>query len=182
MKEWSAQRREAFSRFLQSTGAAPIAAIALPRLQVRVPVFAGVNEFSMTVGAGHLTETSSVQGGGNIALTAHRDGSFRMLKDVRKGDRIELSSGAQVRRFRVARHFIVDPEDVSVLAPTEVPTLTLITCYPFWFVGKAPQRYIVQAELEAADTMNRRAGDPRPSARRTALTPASINSTRRRSP
>ncbi|HPF26620.1 MAG TPA: class D sortase, partial [Steroidobacteraceae bacterium] len=146
--EWSPQRRSAFAQFVSFAMPQAAATLAVPRLAATVPVFAGVNEFSMTVGAGHLSDTAPLDGDGNIAITAHRDGSFRMLKDIRVGDVLLLGVGGQQRRFVVKRHFVVQPDNISVVAPTSVSTLTLITCYPFWFVGKAPQRFIVQAELD----------------------------------
>ncbi|MCJ7592570.1 MAG: class D sortase [Woeseiaceae bacterium] len=153
---WSQTRRSEFARLKDLFHRAEIARLEFPTLDVIVPVFAGDDEVSMTLGAGHLSDTSSVQGHGNIAITSHRDGAFRVLKDLETGDRILLQTPSGTRDFRIARRLIVNPDQVDVIAPTSDTTLTLITCYPFYFVGKAPQRFIIQAELvtpESADSM-----------------------------
>ncbi len=147
MTEWSNARRSAFGRLVEWAGPVPIATLRSERFSRGVPVYAGVSEFSMTIGAGHLSETSAVGSNGHIAITAHRDGTFRALKDMRVGDTLELEVEGTLWKYRISRTLIVAPEDTEILAPTRQPTLTLITCYPFFFVGKAPQRYIVQAEL-----------------------------------
>jgi LPXTG-site transpeptidase (sortase) family protein len=146
---WSAQRLRAFAR-LRAAFDPPVAAVlVLPRQEVRIPVFAGVDEVSMTLGAGHLPETAPLDGQGNIALTAHRDGPFRVLRDTAIGDPVVLRLNGRERRFTVIRQSVVGPDRVDVLDSTLATTLTLITCYPFYFVGSAPQRYVLQAELEA---------------------------------
>jgi sortase A len=82
---------------------------------------------------------------GNVGLAGHRDGFFRGLKDIQPGDEIEVEAIGRIDRYRVERTWIVNPEDVSVLDPTGEPSVTLVTCYPFYFVGSAPQRFIVRA-------------------------------------
>lgn len=144
---WAKARRAAFAR-LAANGAPAIAAVLrIPQLETTIPVFKSTTETAMTLGAGHLSDTTTLTGEGNIALSSHRDGAFRILKDVKKGDAITLDTTAGVRTFIVKKLFIVEPSEVSVLAPTPTTTLTLITCHPFYFVGNAPRRYIVQAEL-----------------------------------
>jgi sortase A len=146
-QQWSPQRRDAFARFLALAMPTPVATLHVPRTGQTLPVFADADEYAMTVGAGHLPDSSALDADGNIALTAHRDGTFRMLEDLRIGDPLRLRVAGAERRFIVRRRFVVEPDEIGVLAPTPVPTLTLITCYPFWFVGSAPQRFILQAEL-----------------------------------
>ena len=85
----------------------------------------------------------------NVGIAGHRDGYFRSLKDVRLGDAVFLRTGGSEERYRVEDILIVDPVDVDVLADTGEPTLTLVTCYPFYFVGSAPQRYIIRARRDA---------------------------------
>lgn len=146
---WAPQRLKDLLRY-RANDELPVAAVLrLPRQERDIPVFAGISEVTMTLGAGHLEDTSPLDGSGNIALSAHRDGSFRILKDVRDGDPLVLSINGEDRLFTVSRLQVVEPEDVSVLEPTDRTTLTLITCYPIYHVGAAPQRYIVQAELIA---------------------------------
>ena len=82
---------------------------------------------------------------GNTGIAGHRDGFFRGLKDIEPDDAIELETVRGREVYRVERTWVVDPEDVSVLDPTPARSLTLVTCYPFYHVGPAPQRYIVRA-------------------------------------
>jgi len=83
-----------------------------------------------------------------VGIAGHRDSFFRVLKDIVEGDSVELGLPGAVYRFRVKRISIVGPDDVAVLAPTEGSRLTLVTCYPFYFVGSAPRRFIVEARPE----------------------------------
>ena len=96
---------------------------------------------------GHVEGTALPGTAGNIAVAAHRDGFFRGLKDIKIGDQIELTTLEGQQTFVVSKLDIVDPFQVSVLDPTDEPVLTLITCYPFYFVGSAPERFIVRATL-----------------------------------
>jgi sortase A len=84
---------------------------------------------------------------GNVGIAGHRDGFFRGLKDLRVGDSIELVTQTKTNTYIIDRLVIVDPSDVKVLARRPRTSVTLVTCYPFYFVGSAPQRYIVQASL-----------------------------------
>lgn len=84
---------------------------------------------------------------GNIGIAGHRDGFFRGLKDVQVGDQIELAVQQHKFVYTVDDIKVVEPHDASVLQPRTRPSLTLVTCYPFYFIGAAPQRYIVQASL-----------------------------------
>jgi LPXTG-site transpeptidase (sortase) family protein len=85
----------------------------------------------------------------NLGIAGHRDGFFRGLKDISIGDVVELDTLARAERFVVTEITVTAPSDVEVLDPTEEPSLTLVTCYPFYFVGSAPQRYIVRAVRQA---------------------------------
>jgi sortase A len=122
--------------------------LRIPRLGLEVPVLEGTDEWTLDRAVGHIEGTTGPAGVGNVGIAGHRDGYFRLLKDVAPGDILELALPAEVRRFRVARLSIVSPEETAVLAPTPGAQLTLVTCYPFYFVGSAPQRFIVQATLE----------------------------------
>jgi len=144
---WSAQRLSALGKLRASLAPEIMATLLLPNQGSRIPVFAGTSEVSMTLGAGHLQHSAPLDGSGNIALSAHRDGTFRVLKDIQAGDPVVLVVNGRERLFRVSDLSIVTPERVDVLDPTPTTTLTLITCYPFYFVGSAPKRYVVQAEL-----------------------------------
>ncbi len=123
----------------------PIALLRIKRVGLEVPVFADTSERNLNRGAGWVKGTAAPDDGGNMAIAAHRDGYFRVLKDVAVGDILELKSISRQRAYRVVKLSIVEPEDVSPLSNTDTAAVTLVTCYPFYFVGHAPQRYIVRA-------------------------------------
>jgi LPXTG-site transpeptidase (sortase) family protein len=125
--------------------ALPIAILRIAALEMEVPVYRDLSELNLSRGAGWIGGTAAPNTDGNMAIAAHRDRSFRPLKDIRIGDRLVLDSLSGQRQYRVSRLDIVDPDDVSVLDDSSVPTVTLVTCYPFYFIGNAPQRFIVQA-------------------------------------
>lgn len=135
--------RQAVTEFKTQQG--ELALLSIARLELEVPVFSGTSKKTLNGGAG-LVEGSSPPGrGGHIVISAHRDSHFRPLKDIRIGDVIELQFPDGMQRFKVGETFVTDALDVSVLEPTAQPTLTLITCYPFDYVGFAPDRFIVRA-------------------------------------
>ena len=127
------------------TRSLPIAVLRMPAVGLEVPVYSDISELNLSRGAGWIDGTAAPDKIGNMAIAAHRDRHFRPLKDVQLGDLLELESLTGPREFRVSRILIVDPDDVSVLDDAPVPMVTLVTCFPFYFVGNAPQRYIVQA-------------------------------------
>lgn len=144
---WTGKRVTAYKQALATHMGAPLAVLSIPRLRLDVPVFEGTDELTLNGGAGRIIGTARPGERGNIGIAAHRDGFFRGLKDVRPGDRIEL---AQLRRkfvYTVDNIAVVDPGDVTVLHARPQASLTLVTCYPFYFIGDAPQRYIVQASI-----------------------------------
>ncbi len=148
---WSQRRLSAFDRLRETFAPDMIGTLVFASSDERVPVFSGDNEINMTLGAGHLQDSAPLDGSGNIAITAHRDGAFRVLKDIKVGDILILQTTAGERMFSVASTQVVTPDRVDVLDDTEVPTLTLITCHPFYYVGSAPNRFIVQAEVLPAE-------------------------------
>jgi sortase A len=119
----------------------------VPKLHLEVPLLDGSDELSLNRGVGHIAGTAYPGETGNIGIAGHRDGFFRRLKDIQVGDLIDLETISRRDSYQVERILIVDPNDVSVLQPGQTRGLTLVTCYPFYFVGSAPQRYIVQASL-----------------------------------
>jgi sortase A len=144
---WAGKRITAYKQALATHMRAPLAVLSIPRLRLDVPVFEGTDDLTLNRGAGRIVGTAQPGERGNIAIAAHRDGFFRGLKDVRPGDRIEL---VQLRRkfvYTVDNISVVNPGDVTVLHARPQASLTLVTCYPFYFIGDAPQRYIVQASL-----------------------------------
>jgi len=145
--QWAQVRVAAYKRALAVRIGAPLAVLSIPRLGLDVPVFEGTEEVVLDHGAGRIAGTAQVGEPGNIAIAAHRDGFFRGLKGIRQGDRIELGQMRRRFTYTVDHIAIVDPNDTTVLKARARPSLTLVTCYPFYFVGGAPQRYVVQATL-----------------------------------
>jgi len=123
----------------------PEAVLRIQRVGLEVPVYADVGERNLIRGAGLIAGTGLPGSRGNVAIAAHRDGYFRALEHVVLGDLIALESLSGIQRYRVTELSVVEPDDLSPLRESEIPAVTLVTCYPFYFVGYAPQRYIVRA-------------------------------------
>lgn len=147
---WSPTRVTAWQRLLSEPFPAPLAVLRIPKIRVEVPVFPGTDDRTLDRGVGHIADTAHPGSDGNAGLAGHRDSFFRGLKDIAIGDTIELDTLDQTEVYLVERAWIVEPEDVSVLDPTPARALTLVTCYPFYFVGSAPQRFIVRAVLASS--------------------------------
>jgi sortase A len=145
---WSAQRIAAYQDSLSRQFEQPLAVLRVPRLGLEAPVFDGTDELILNRGVGRIIGTAQLGEPGNIAITGHRDGFFRVLKNIAIGDSLMLDTGAETASYVVEKISVVDPSDVSVLAPTPTRALTLVTCYPFYFAGEAPHRYVVQCSLD----------------------------------
>lgn len=124
-----------------------LAILRIPRAHLEVPVLEGTSALSLNRGVGHISGTAKPGQEGNTGIAGHRDGSFRLLRFVGVGDSIELEGPDRIFTYHVNQLRIVNPGDVEVLNPREVSSLTLITCYPFNFIGRAPRRYVVEAAL-----------------------------------
>jgi len=146
---WSEGRIAKFRDSLRLSGDPPIAILRIPRLKIETPVFRGTDALTLNRGAGWVTGTAVPGTNGNSAIAGHRDGFFRPLKDIAVDDAIELRTRGGTRTFVVREILIVRPANVAVLRPSREPTLTLITCYPFYFAGSAPKRFIVRAVATA---------------------------------
>ena len=147
---WSAGRIAKFRQSLNQSFAPPLAVLRIPKLGLEVPVLPGIDELPLNRAVGALPGTAVPGEAGNVGIAGHRDSYFRGLKDIVTGDRLELETLAGKQEYRVTSIRIVAPDAVEVLAPTTQPALTLVTCYPFYFVGNAPQRFIVRAEAQTA--------------------------------
>jgi sortase A len=144
---WSSKRIAAYEESLAAQFAPPLAILRIRKIHLEVPVLSGTDDLALNRGVGHIAGTNRPGEGGRIGIAGHRDGFFRGLKDVGPGDMLELETLERVDLYRIDEIVIVKPNDVSVLQPTTKPTLSLVTCYPFYFMGSAPQRYIVTASL-----------------------------------
>ena len=118
----------------------------IPRLGMSIAVLQGTNSRILRVGVGHIAGTALPGEAGNTGIAGHRDTFFRELKDIRRNDEIQLQTAIGLFRYQVNWIKVVAPEDTSVLEPSTESTLTLVTCYPFYFLGGAPKRFVVHAQ------------------------------------
>ena len=144
---WSEGRIEGYQQSLLAELDLPLAVLKVPSVDVEGPVFDGTDEVTLNRGTGRIEGTAFPGQAGNFGIAGHRDGFFRRLSDVSRGDTIIVETIDSTATYVIEEIQIVDPSDVWVLDPTESPMVTLVTCYPFYFVGSAPQRYIVRAAL-----------------------------------
>ena len=145
--DWSEKRKAEYLESLVQDAGSTLAVLRIESHNIEVPVLDSTTDLALNRGAGHVEGTALPGDVGNVGIAAHRDGYFRGLKDIRIGDEIELTTLEGHQTYVVSQLDIVSPYEVSVLDPTSEPVLTLITCYPFYFVGSAPERFIVRARL-----------------------------------
>jgi sortase A len=148
--EWSPQRITAYKDSLVAKKDLPLAILRIPKIHLEVPVFNDTDDLTLNRGVGRIVGTAQVNRPGNLGIAGHRDGFFRGLKDVSRDDVIELILPGRTDVYVINEIRIVSPEEVSVLDATPAPTLTLVTCYPFYYVGSAPQRYVVIASKQVS--------------------------------
>lgn len=122
-----------------------IGVLRIPRLQLEVPIYPDAGDRALEQGIGWIPDTASLDSHGNVGIAGHRDSFFRPLKDIATTDVIEVVGAASTTRYQVTDTWIVEPDAVHVLDSSDEQVLTLVTCYPFYFVGHAPQRFIVRA-------------------------------------
>ena len=129
--------------------------IKIPRLGLSAVILEGTKSRTLRLGVGHIRGTAIPGKPGNTAIAGHRDIFFRALKNIHDGDEIELQTADTSTRYRVDWARVVAPEDVSVLDSTSESALTLVTCYPFYFIGAAPKRFVVRAHRIPTATLER---------------------------
>ena len=144
---WSEKRIREYRASLSIEKRLPLAVLGIGKLRLRVPIFEGTDDLVLNRGLGWIEGTARPGDSGNIGIAGHRDGFFRGLKDIVVGDTMELETLGKRATYVVDEIQIVTPEQVEVLRPRAAPAITLVTCYPFYFIGDAPQRYIVHATL-----------------------------------
>lgn len=139
-------------RVLPASADGLIGRMEIPRLQLSVMVVEGVGRTTLRRAAGHIPGTALPGEPGNVGVAGHRDTLFRPLKDLKIGDEIQFSTLRGDFTYIVESLRIVEPDDLRVLASSDENVLTLVTCYPFFYVGAAPRRFIVRARQAAAQT------------------------------
>ncbi len=127
--------------------------LTIPRLHASLYVVEGAEKEDLENGPGHVVGTALPGPVGNCVIAGHRDTVFRQLKDVHKGDEIVVDTHQASYHYRVSEMNIILPTNTKCLMPTPKAQLHLITCYPFYFVGNAPKRYVVTANLENVKTV-----------------------------
>ncbi len=124
-----------------------LAELDIPRIGLSVMVTEGTDETRLRLGAGHLIGSALPGEAGNVVVAAHRDTFFRSLRDIRAGDLIDLTSPEGTYHYRVEWARVVSPTDTQALDSTPAASLTLVTCYPFSYIGSAPKRFVVRASI-----------------------------------
>ena len=122
-----------------------IGRVEIPRLDISAMVREGVDAATLSRAVGHVPNTPLPGAAGNVAIAAHRDTYFRNVRNIRNGDRIRMVTPKGTYEYIVDSLKIVEPTEVNVLDPTPEPAITLVTCYPFNYIGSAPKRFIVRA-------------------------------------
>ena len=145
MSLWSQVRVKTDKAALQRETPPTLAILRIPRINLEVPVHDGTTDAVLDLAAGRIEGTALPGTPGNVGIAAHRDGFFRVLKDIKEGDALELDTPVALEQYRVDWIRITTPDDVSVIEPTPGPAVTLVGCYPFYYVGSAPKRFIVRA-------------------------------------
>ena len=125
-----------------------MAKLDAPAVGMSATILEGTDDQTLSLGAGHIEDTPLPEEPGNFGIAGHRDTTFRPVRNLKVGDPLIVTTADRVFRYRITNTFIVEPDDVYVLDPTPYKTLTLVTCYPFEFIGHAPHRYIIRADLE----------------------------------
>jgi LPXTG-site transpeptidase (sortase) family protein len=145
MSDWSANRKKHYHEAEVSSTA--LGLLEIPQIDLKVAIFDQASEPHLNKGVARVLQSAKLSGEGNLSIAGHRDGFFRKLGSLVLGD-IFTVKDLQGNKFhyQITKTFIVEPKDTYVMKATEKPSITLITCYPFYFAGSAPERYIVRAE------------------------------------
>ena len=153
--EWSSERIRQFEEAREPLPEA-LARLDVPDAGLSVMVLEGTDPWTLNRAVGRIEGTARPGEDGNIGIAGHRDGFFRGLRHLEIGDTLMLASLEGVAHYEVVELSVVSPADVEVLAPTDEPTLTLVTCYPFYYVGEAPERFIVRAQRTRVESWSDR--------------------------
>ncbi len=148
---WAPQRLVDYQVSIDGELPPILGVLEIPELELKVPVYPSDSDLNMDRGAGVIDGMSYPHEGGNIGIAGHRDGYFRVLKDVQRGDRLVLQTLNGPLEFVVDSTRVIEIDQTEILQDTRDTQVTLVTCYPFYFVGHAPQRFVVTASL---DTQN----------------------------
>jgi sortase A len=143
---WNKARIGHYEDALKIDSAPPLGILTINTINLQVPIYNGTDDVTLDRGAGRIKGMAKMDEVGNLGISGHRDGFFRGMKDVQVGDDIDIQTTRGTENYEVTSITIIPKEDASVLAPTTEKILTVVTCYPFYFVGHAPKRLIVTAK------------------------------------
>jgi len=152
-QEWQRQQQEQLEQKASDTAAAPATAddsltmLSVPKINLESVVVEGTDNRSLRLGPGHLKDTPQPGEAGNSVISGHRDTFFRHLNDLQMGDEVLVQRGGKTFHYKVTGKRVVEPTNVAVIAPTKDPEMTLITCYPTYYIGPAPKRLVVFSKL-----------------------------------
>jgi sortase A len=144
---WSQSRVQAYRASALVAGDPLVGIVAIPDVGLEVPLYSDASELNLNRGAGLIPGMARPGDAGNVGIAGHRDGYFRLLREVKVGEIIQVRTARARYLYQVAALSIVAPTDTRLLAPTPTSAVTLVTCYPFYFVGNAPQRFVVRGVL-----------------------------------
>ena len=160
-EQWEAQmaqRPEPPTQVIRTPRGETLARLSIQRLDSRWAVVEGADKTELQRAPGHLIDSALPGASGNCVIAGHRDTQFRVLRNVEIGEDISVEAGGRTYIYRVTDRRVVAPTDTRSLDPTPTPTLTLVTCYPFYYIGPAPKRFVIRAELvssRAGSLLNR---------------------------
>jgi LPXTG-site transpeptidase (sortase) family protein len=143
MQEWKIQKTDSHP----SATAQVLTRLYIPKIKLDAVIMEGIGHKALTLGPGHLTDSAQPGDRGNSVIAAHRDTFFRHIAELRAGDDIFVERNGRQYHYVVTGRRVVQPTDISVLDTTSESRLTLITCYPVYFIGPAPERLVVFAKL-----------------------------------
>ena len=146
-RQQHAQTRQQDGAIQQASADDGLTKLSVPKISLDSVIVEGTNHRALLLGPGHLEDTPAPGEQGNSVISGHRDTFFRHLNDLQKGDEVLVQRGGKTYHYKVTGKKVVEPNDVSVIAPTKDPEMTLITCYPTYYIGPAPKRLVVFSRL-----------------------------------
>jgi sortase A len=156
-QEWERQKNASSMVLSTSATAQPgavkdgLTRLEIPKINLDAIVVEGTSRHQLAIAPGHMTDTSTPGENGNAVITAHRDTFFRHIYELQKGDAILVYRDGKTFAFEVTGKQVVEPDDFSVIRPSKETRLTLITCYPTYYIGPAPERLVIFSKLHQAD-------------------------------
>jgi LPXTG-site transpeptidase (sortase) family protein len=144
---WSSSRLALYRSSPRPAPEELVGALVIRGLDLKAPLYVDTSELHLNRGVGLIAKMAVPGETGNLGIAGHRDGFFRSLKDIRLGETIEVLTRDRAWRYRVFSIEVVERSDASLLQRSEQPTVTLVTCHPFYFVGRAPGRFVVRGAL-----------------------------------